>query len=623
MLQDIRQSTKGTAAKVIIALIVISFAFFGIESILLGGSGGGIGEVNGEEISAAELQQAVNMQRNQLINQMGENIDPSLLEEERVLPQAKQAVIARKLLMQAADNLKLTISNKELSATIANMEQFQVDGAFSPDLYKQVLSNAGFTPASFKASLYSDMLINQLRSGIAGSEFATEAELAASIRLMAEQRDLRFLTITKESLGELPEPTEDELQDYYANHKAEFMTPESVDLDYIQLTPANFIKPVEEADVVTAYEEAMADFKATQEHRVSHILLAEGSAAEIAERLAQALGRIDSGEAFAEVAADLSDDVGSVNNGGDLGFTSGEAFPEEMEEVIAQLEVGAISEPIKTDAGTHLITVTERRDIERPSLGEMRPQLTEMLAQQAARTELLRTVEELKDLSFNAEDLDGPAEALSLTLQRANAVTRYEAESLLANPALLEAAFSEEVLQEGHNSDVIELADNTFVALRVRQHHEPALKSLDEVKEEVKARLITQREREALTEEATKVLTALSDGADPKALAEEKGYDIQVELAADRRNPNLPREILSQAFTLPAPAGDAPSREVLISSAGDAIVLELLAVIAGDLSTVSEQERQQLERFLSSEAANVLNLEYQQGLRTQADIRVI
>src|SRR5210317_582411 len=202
MLQDIRQNVKGPAAKIIVGLIVIAFSLFGIESILVGSGGSGVAEVNGEEISPLELQQAVTTQQRRLIAMMGDQLDPALLDDQRLSQQALQGLIARKLLMQASQEMDLVVSEREIGTVIAGMEQFQVDGAFDPELYKALLSESGYTPAFFKQSLREDMALTQLRSGLAGTEFATRMELDLNARITAEQRDIRYVSIPMENFRE-------------------------------------------------------------------------------------------------------------------------------------------------------------------------------------------------------------------------------------------------------------------------------------------------------------------------------------------------------------------------------------------------------------------------------------
>lgn len=620
MLQDIRQNVQGTAAKIIVGLIVISFSIFGIESILLGGGGNSIAEVNGEEITPQELQQSVDTQKRRLIAMMGNNYDPAMLDDDRLAMQALDALISRKLLMQSARDMKLAVSEEQIGALVANMEQFKVDGVFSPEVYKSVLASAGYTPAYFKRVLSDDMLVNQLRSGLAGSDFATPTELALTARVTSEQRDVRFLTIPQEKFVSTVPLSDEDITSYYEDHVAEFRTLESVDVDYIELSLEDFMQPVDEQAVLEAFEIAQESFQFQARNRVSHILFADSGDGSVEERIALAQSKLAEGATFADVASEFSDDVGSAGKGGDLGFSDGDAFPEEMESAIAQLEPGTVSAPVETDAGVHLIVVTERSAGEEPSLEEMRPQLEATLQVEEARVALLLTVESLRDLVFNSEDLDSPAQELDLTVMSADGITRNHSEGLLANASLLAAAYSEDVLQAGHNSEVVELASDRFVVLRVRNHNQPETKPLELVKADVVASITARNARAALIAEADRALAQLRSGVRVEEFADTQGYEWQVELGASRNNSAVPAEVLRRTFELPHPAADTVSADYILTQAGDAVVLKLVNVNAGDYALLDKSEQQQIQQQVSAEFGSLVNAEFDRSLRDSADI---
>jgi len=619
MLQDIRQNIQGTAAKIVVGLIVVSFSLFGIESILLGGSGSSVAEVNGEEITPQELQQAVNTQKRRLISMLGDNIDPAMLDDQRLSAQALEGLVGRKLMMQAATDMDLTVSEQQIGRLVGTMEQFQVDGSFSPDMYKSVLANAGYTPAYFKQSLRDDLMLNQLRSGLAGSEFATPAELALNARILAEQRDMRFMTIPMENFAIEANVDDAQIERYYQENQAEFQTPESLDIDYIELAADDLRQPVEDSALREAYEVEKETGAYATESRISHILFEDVSDA----RIDQARTKLAEGAEFAAVAREFSDDIGSSSTGGDLGFTAGDTFPPQMEEAIAELELGVVSGPVETDAGVHLILVTERKEGKVPEFEEMRAQLEDRLQLEEARVTLLRTVENLRDLSFNAEDLDGPAAELDLTVERANAVTRTQTEGLFANASLVAAAFSEDVLEAGHNSEVMELSDNRFVVLRVRRHNKPEALPLAAVRDEIAATLADQAARAAVASQAQNAVAALRSGTGVEEFATDNGFEWQAELGVDRGNTAVPREVLQRAFQLPPPAAGESVTEYVMTANGDALVFELLRVSAGQLDALAEAEQAGLRQRLTGESSGLLDNEFQRGLRTSADISVM
>ena len=623
MLQDIRQHTQGTAAKIIIGLIVISFAFFGIQSILVSGGDNEIAEVNDELIYPQQLQQAVDMQKRRLISMMGEQFDPAMLDDERLAPRALEGLINRILLMQSAVTLKLIISESEIGAVIGGMEEFQVEGVFSPDVYRSMLSSAGYTPSYFKQSLSEDMLLSQLRSGIAGSEFVTSSELELNSQVLLEQRDLRFFTIPLEKFVLTLPPTDAEIDAYYLNHQEQFRTAESLDIDYMELTLDDYRQPVDEAAVLGAYDQATQEFQYQTQSRVSHILFEDNGEGDIQQRVALAQEKLSSGLPFADVARDLSDDVGSADKGGDLGYTSGDAFPEEMEAVIAQVEPGVVSTPVVTSAGTHLILVTERKEAEAPSLEDMRIALENTIQEDDARVALLLAVESLRDLSFNAEDLSSPAKELNLVVKQADGVGRSETEGLFSNESLMAAAFSDDVLLSGNNSEVIELAGGKFVVLSVRKHNLPEIKPLAVVRGQVVAAVVEENARLAVSSEANRAVQQLDGGLAVEQFADSEGYNLVVELGVDRTNRTLAPEVLGRTFALPRPAAGATSTDFILMPNGDAVVIELVSATAGEYASLPEQEQEQFHQLLSTEAGNLVNSEYQRGLRERAKITIL
>ena len=200
MLQSMRQSTQSTAAKVIIGLIVLSFAAFGLETLLPGGSGTSVAEVNGEEITPFALQEAITQQKRQLVSVLGDDIDPALLDDDRLQPRALQSLIQRALLLQKSTALNLVASEAQVGKSITSVEAFQLNGQFSPDAYKSVLANAGYTPERFRRAQADDIVLTQLQIAISETEFATETEIAATANLIAEERDVRYLVIPDEGL---------------------------------------------------------------------------------------------------------------------------------------------------------------------------------------------------------------------------------------------------------------------------------------------------------------------------------------------------------------------------------------------------------------------------------------
>ena len=622
MLQSMRQSTQSTAAKVIIGLIVMSFAAFGLETLLPGGSGTSVAEVNGEEITPFALQEAITQQKRQLANVLGDDIDLALLDDDRLQPRALQSLIQRALLLQKSAALNLVASEAQVGKSITAIESFQLNGQFSPDAYKSVLANAGYTPERFRRAQAEDIVLTQLQTAISETEFATQTELAATANLIAEERDVRYLVIPEEELVTDEDLSDPALRDYYQLNEAAFFNPEQVTVDYILLDPADFVVSVDELVVLEQYEAVKDEYEVAEQARVSHILLIQGDDepdATYGQRIAETAERIGRGEDFADLAAELSDDLGSASLGGELGFTDGSAFPDEMETAIAALaEPGDISGAVETDAGTHFIRLEERIAGDSVDYASVREELRASIEAAEAERNLLIAVEELRDLAFNAPDLSGPAAAIGAEVQVSEPFSLGEADGLFADTRLREIAFSDDVKVSGNNSEVLELSGQRFVAVRVRDVRAPQIAPFEEVKGEVRRGLSAKLQTAALTNMTERAETLLASGESMEAAAKMLGVEWRVELAATRLTSQLPQPVLESAFAMPQGQTDA-LRTVLVPGEGYALV-QLARVNPGDVAALSGAEAQQLSDLRSGEQQRLSFEEFLVHQRNAADI---
>ena len=621
MLQDIRANAQGTIAKVIIGLIVISFSIFGIESLLFSGGASGVAEVNGEEISPFALQQELSVQQRQLLSILGDQADPALLDQALMSQQALDSLVQRTLLRQAAQDLDLAASDTVLSEIIGSMEQFQIEGQFSRDLFQSSLATSGFTPALFRDRLTEDIQVTQLRAGLAGSDFSTDQELGVAARIALEGRDVRYATLPLAQYLADVEIAEAAVEAFYDANRDRYQSPESLNIDYVELRLDDYREPVTEERLVEEFDLVRDEFEVPTETRVSHILFEDDGDT----RAVEVLAALDEGLSFADAASEYSDDVGSAGEGGDLGYTDGTAFPEAMEAAIVELAVGERSAPVETEAGTHLILVTDRRDGIAVTLDAVRAELEDRIQRAEARDDLLLDVERLRDLAFNAVDLEEPAAELELSVRRASGVSREAPGDLLSDPRLLDAAFSEDVLEAGNNSDVIELDPDYFVALRVAERIPPAPLPLEEVYEDIERELRAAAARDAVAAAASELMAALESGSTMEDAASAANVEWQVELGAQRNSPVLPAPVRERLFTLQAPEGDEVTLATVGNTAelteGDALyVVEFVRITEADVDTLLETERKQLSDRVAGEAAGVLQRQFETALRERSEV---
>lgn len=618
MLQNIRSGTKGPVFKVIIGLIVLSFALFGVESILLGGSDDSVAEINGEKVSTFQVQQAVARQKQSLAELLGDNFRPELFDEQQLTQQALQGIIATRLQQQWAASWSLTASDKLLGELVASIPSFQIDGVFSPELYTQSLAMAGFTPLSFKEALKSDEMVRQLTVGLLDSELTTPLERDVLALVNGEQRSVRYAMIPRGKVTEQVVVSESDIVQYFEANADAFTSEERVSVNYLHLRSDDYFEPVDEGDLRAAYELEINDYAYESESRVSHVLLIQAddeSIEEYASRVERVASSLNSGESFADVAMSQSDDIGSSSDGGDLGYTNGELFPQPMEDAIVSLELNEISGPVVTDAGTHFLLVTDRRSEEPPSFEEMRGQLEVALAESDARRRLVSQVERLRDLAYTAPNLSDPAAELGLTVLSAEKLSRTEQQGVFANEAIMNAVFSEALVVDGYNSDVLEISEDEFAALRVTEHFPPAALELDAVREDIQATLQYQAELDALAQLADGLAAELAQGVDLESLAQREGLEWQVVIDANRQSGEMDRDWVGAVFS--APANDLPLARYELLANGDAVLFQLFRVRAGSeerlgattLERSQQAHRRLLQRIVQGAVAATLEAE--------------
>jgi len=627
MLQDIRSNfLKGPLAKGIAVVIALSFALFGIQSILVGGSDDTIATVDDKKISERILRDTVNNRMRRLAAMLGQEFDPTELDQERIKAEALSFLISEKILANFVSELELTVSESELGREISLMEPFKEGGRFSPDLYRAVITNAGYTPASFKAEAKADILKRHLYAGIIGSDFVTPLELELEGRVSTEKRDVRYVKIPLAHFDKNTVVNENEIEDFYIKNQSSFSTEEKISVEYIELKSEQFIKPVEQQILINEYESVKQDYEQPQENRISHVLLIkknEESEQEYEQRINIVENKLSEGLELGEAARQFSDDTGSAQSGGDLGFSSGDAFPEEMEIAASELAVGEVSDRVETEAGIHFLLLTDRKEKAQASFEDLKEQLTRKIQERAADTSLLSLIEELRDVAFNSVDLKKVAEISNNQIDISDLFSRSgREESIFSEKKIIDAAFSEEVVKDGYNSEVIELSPRHFIVLRKSRYLPSKLKPMAEVKPEIirqikesKIKLIALEEAARLGEEIIQGETTIEE------IALQGGYEWQVEIGGTRSKNELPRELSEKVFSIPI-ASALPVTNQSLDESGFIFLYELVRVQPGGMDKFSSQELPQIKKQLSRIWGDAVFSELQQARRDTSEIEV-
>ena len=616
MLQDIRENSQGVIAKVIIGFIVAIFALTGVEW-LVGGfvASPPVAEVNGEEITEAQLQ--INTQ-NLLASLGGADFDQQFLEQI-----ALNQLIEETVIKQSVDRADMIVSSNRVDRAILENPNFQINGVFDGDLAIRTMASQGYSVELYREALSQSILLGQMANAYSASNFVTDAELESIAALMKQTRDFRFVSIILGTRTLGTPILQEEIQDYYDANAVEFTKEESVDLSYVVLD-RNVISEeiaVAESEITAQYEAQRLEFEGTSEKRASHILfelsseLSEEGAIELAN---EARERLLDGEDFAALALELSSDTVSAEEGGDIGYTNGTAFPEPLEVSLKALAIDEISEPVVSEFGVHLVKLTEDAENIYQSYEEARGRIESDL--KSAEVDLLfaERIEDLSNLAFETGDLLTISEQLGLEIQSVSSVSRAGSSGIFTNPDVLSAAFSEAVF-EGNNSDVIEAGENQAIVLRLEQLNASALMPLEEVVSEISVLLRTEKEKEAVAILGEQLLVGLENSEDIDGLLQENKLEWIDAEGVDRNSFTVNREIVAHVFSMPSPESSPRISSVSLSN-GTYVLIELNRINEGELRSISELDR---ERLISSLESDLGVSDYQSllgSLRGSSDI---
>jgi len=619
MLQNIRDNSQGWIAKTIIGVIIALMALTGFDAIFQATNHSqDAAKVNGDAISLNELGQAVEMQRRQLIQQLGKDFDPALLDDKMLREAALKGLIDRKLLLQAAHDAKFSFSEAALDQLMLQTPEFQVDGKFNADRFDQVIRQMGYQRLQFREMLAEEMLIGQLRAGLAGSTFVTDAQVEAFARLEKQTRD--FATSTFKVNPAAAQVSDDEVKAHYDAHASEFMSPDQVVIDYVELKKSSFFDQVtvKDEDLQAEYQKEVANL--AEQRRAAHILVEVNdnvSEEQAKAKIDEVQARLDKGEDFAALAKQFSQDPGSANNGGDLGFAGAGVYDPAFEKALNSLTKGQVSAPVRTDFGWHLIKLEDVQTPQVPTFASLKDKLVSDLKTQQVEQSFVTATKKLEDSAFESSDLAQPAQELGLKVQTSAAFGKDGgAQGVTANRAVVQAAFSPEVLEEGSNSTAIELDPETIVVVRVKEHRKPEQLPLASVAPVIKAQLAKENASAAAKAEAQAMITALREG---KKAPAPQGQSWKVVEAASRNQDGIDPVALQALFRMPKPqANDKPEYSSVALADGSVMVLRLDGV--NEAAAPSAEEKATYRRVLASRIGQQDFAAYRKMLEAKADI---
>jgi peptidyl-prolyl cis-trans isomerase D len=621
MLQNIRDNSQGWIAKTIIGVIMALMALTGFDAIFRAtGHSQDAAKVNGDEITQVELGQAVEMQRRQLMQQVGKDFDPAMLNEQMLRDSALKGLIDRKLLLQGAADAKFGFSEASLDQQILLTPEFQVDGKFNADRFDQVVRQLGYSRMQFREILGQEMLIGQVRAGIGGSAFVTDAQVDAFARLEKQTRDFATLTLPADPSN--VKVTDDEVKAHYDQHAKEFLSPEQVVLDYIELKKSSFFDKVsvKDEDLQAAYQKEISNL--AEQRRAAHILIEvndKTSDAQAKAKIEEIQQRLAKGEDFAALAKEFSQDPGSSSKGGDLGYAGKGVYDPAFEDALYALNKNQVSTPVRSQFGWHLIKLLGVEAPSVPSFASLKDKLTPDLKSLQVEQKYVDASKKLQDAAYEASDLVQPAQDLGLKVQTTAPFGREGGEGIAANRAVIQAAFSQEVMEEGSNSSALELDPETVVVVHVKEHRQPEQLPLEAVAAPIRAQLTKDHASEAVKAKGEALLAGLRDGKVPYAATKQEGQSWKVVEAASRSQEGVDPQVLQALFRMPKPEGkDKPVYGSLTAADGSFVIVRLNGV--NQAAPATDAEKTQYRRFLASREGRQDFESYQAQLQSAAKI---
>lgn len=609
MLQNFRDNLNGVAKSVLVAIIIIPFALFGIDAIFLSGSAvKEAANVNGESITEFRLQQAVVNHKQQVLSRF-KDIDPALLADEQLRAPVMQQLIRKKVVEQAAVDQGMGISSRTIYDLLLEVPEFLTDGKFDVERYDFVLRQMGYTPTSYSKLLVSELLVNQFLQGIAVTGFSTEKEQSLLASITEQTRDFYYLTIPSAPIVEAIALSEEDVKAYYNSHPELFMTEEQLIVEYLELTPSDLLGEVsvDEQMVEELYQAKVDAAAENQSRRAAHILLEKQDDGDHLPKMEMILSKLKKGEDFSSLAREFSEDYITAEQGGDLGFTQRGDLPEELDAALDKLAVGELSGIVESESGVHILKLIAEKEADVPSREESEPAIRRELELQMARNLMPERIEMLKDLSYNASSLQETADQVALDLQVSEPFGRNGGSGIASNAVVVNAAFSDAVLEQGYASEVLELSDEKVLVLAVRKRMVPHLKALNDVKDEIELTLKEQRASEQLIARGENLEKRVKAGETVEAVAKSEGLEWQVQLDAKRMTSKLDRRIEEKVFSMEIP-GETPVVDSLLLENGDLVLISLSNVKPGDFSAISLRQKRAMA---SSTAAVTAGQEYQ------------
>ena len=587
MLTKIREKTQGTFAWIILILICVPFALWGLNNYTDGGQESAVVIVGDKEFVQRDV--------NQAYAQFKQQYADAQIPEEILQTQAIEKLIRDELLLQHVTEENLTVSDETVRKFIASLQYFQREGKFDKKQYETMLGAQGMSSAQFVNRIRKALLMEQFQKAVTETSFVSAQDIERFFKIQNQTRSIEYLTLKLEPVTAVP--TAEEIDAYYLQQASDYKTSEQVSVEYVELSLIKLMADVDPSDeqIQNYYDDNIVLYSAKERRKISHILFAKtkDTTEEQALAKAQAAKIRLAQESFADLAAELSDDTLTANNGGDLGLFEIGVMEADFEAAATQLKAGEVSGPVKTDFGYHLITVTELVPAETKTLEEVKAEVTEAVQRVEAETTFYELGEVLTEVSFeNSDSLLIVADEVGLEIEQVEFFTRDIGEGIASETIIRNIAFSDSVLQ-GNNSEPVELGDDRLLVLRLKEHQPAETRPLAEVQDIIVAAIQAQQAQQKTAQQAESVKQQLLSGTSMEEVAKALALNVDKMTELKRGSEDLSPQLSQAVFKAAKPVAGQSTVIVLETPVGDQTVVNLLAVTDG-VKTAADAEKSRL-----------------------------
>ena len=516
MLQTIRDKVSGWVAKLLLGALVVVFVFWGVSLQDVTSTANSAAEVNGDSISLTTVQNAWQERQTELQQSLAGEIPEVLRKQQQDM--LLNQMIRSQLVQQRAGKLGFRISDDDIAKAIRSLESLQVDGEFSRDRYASALLQQGMNEEQFEAQYRTEMEVRQLQNGVVGTVFITPSELLRAQALLNEQREVDYVVVPASAYVNSVKVSDTDLTAWYEANKSGYMTPETVDLQYVELRLADSAAEVtvDDASLRAHYEQIKDRFTSEERRHGYHILIAidnDVNDTDAKKQAEEVLAKLKAGGDFAALAKQYSKDTGSASKGGDLGWAARGQFVKAFEDMLFSMKPGELSAPVKSEFGYHLIRLDEVEGGASKSFEDVRAEVESDYKSDRARALFYDKTQKLADAAFaKLTELDSVATEFGTAVKTIAGFTRQGGGDLGSNSQAIEAAFSEAVLEKGENSPLVTLGEDRALVLRISDHKPPTQKPLDAVRGEVLASATEQAAKAAAEQQVQSVIQQLQAG---------------------------------------------------------------------------------------------------------------